>query len=108
MNRTVSTLTAAGAGLGLALATTSAKAFVPLALAAIIGGAAVGGAALGGATTNPYYYPYYPYSTYVAPSPPVAVATAPTVAVGSRVCHFAPRWIDGVRERVRVCHTVVP
>jgi hypothetical protein len=101
MNKAVSTLTAATAGLGLAVASTSAKAFVPLALAGIIGGAALGGAVLGGAATNSYYTP-----TYVAPAAPVVVT--PGVTVGSTSCHFAHRWINGVRERVQVCHTVAP
>jgi len=113
MNRAKSTLTAATAGLGLAaLASTSAKAFVPLVAAAIIGGAALGGVALGSAATNSYYYPYgYPT---VATTAPVAVAPAPTVVaepsvtVNTTSCYFTHRWIDGVRHRVRICNTVAP
>jgi hypothetical protein len=95
MNKTASILTAATAGLGLAVASTSAKAFVPRVLGAIIGGAALGGVVLGNAATNSYY----------APTAPVV---EPGVTVGSTSCHFAHRWVDGVRERVRVCHTVAP
>jgi hypothetical protein len=83
-----------------AVASASAKAFVPLMLAAIIGGAAVGGTVLGSAATNSYYNP-----TYVAP---VAVVPEPSVTVGSTICHFAHRWVNGVRERMQVCHTVSP
>jgi hypothetical protein len=101
MNKTVSKLTAATAGLGLVVASTSAKAFVPIVLAGIIGGAALGGIVLGSAATNSYS------PTYVAPAP-VAVASEPSVIVGSTSCHFTHRWVDGVRERVRVCHTIAP
>ena len=98
MNKALSTLTAAGgAGLGLALASTSAKAFVPLVLGAIIGGSVLGGAVLGSAASNANNYP-----TVVTPVAPT-VASEPEVTVNSTTCHFAHRWISGVRHRVRVC-----
>jgi hypothetical protein len=97
MNKTLSTLTAAGAGVGLALASTSAKAFVPVVLAAIIGGSVLGGAALGTAASNANNYPIV--GTPVAP----AVASEPAVSVNSTTCHFTHRWVNGVRRRVRIC-----
>jgi hypothetical protein len=98
MNKALSTLTVAGgAGLGLALASTSAKAFVPLVLGAIIGGSVLGGAVLGSAASNANNYP-----TVVTPVAPT-VASEPAVTVNSKTCHFAHRWINGVRHRVRVC-----
>ncbi len=98
MNKALSTLTAAGgAGLGLALASTSAKAFVPLVLGAIIGGSVLGGAVLGSAASNANNYP-----TVVTPVAPT-VASEPSVTVNSTTCHFVHRWVNGARHRVRVC-----
>jgi hypothetical protein len=93
MNKALSTVTAAAAGVGLALASTSAKAFVPVVLAAIIGGSVLGGAVLGGAASNANN------GTSVAPT----VASEPAVTVNSTTCYFTHRWINGVRHRVRVC-----
>ena len=56
MNRakTVSTLTAATAGVGVMVGLPSAAhAFVPIVLAAIVGGSVLGGAVIGNAITNP-------------------------------------------------------
>lgn len=97
MNKAISSLTAASAGVGLALASTSAKAFVPLVLGAIIGGSVLGGAALGTAASNANNPP-----TVVTPVAPT-VASEPAVTVNSTTCHFAHRWINGERRRVRVC-----
>ena len=95
MNRSLSTLSATGAGLGLVLATTSAKAFVPVVLGAIIGGSVLGGAVIGSAVANNA-------PTAVTPVAPT-VASAPAVTVNSTTCYFTHRWVDGVRQRVRVC-----
>jgi hypothetical protein len=92
--KALSTLTATGAGVGLALASTSAKAFVPVVLAAIIGGSVLGGAVLGGAASNANNYP-------TAGTP--TVASEPAVTVNSTTCYFTHRWIHGARHRVRVC-----
>lgn len=99
MNRALSTLTAATAGMGLTVAATSAKAFViaPAVAAAALAGGIFGGAVLGSAATSSAYN--YPYRT------PVVVAPGPSVTVNSTTCHFAHRWINGVRTRVRVCRT---
>lgn len=97
MNRALSTLSATGVGLGLALATTSAKAFVPVVLGAIIGGSVLGGAVIGSAVANSNRYP-----TVVTPVAPT-VAEGPAVTVNSTTCYFTHRWVDGVRRRVRVC-----
>jgi hypothetical protein len=101
MNKAISALTAAGgAGVGLALASTSAKAFVPLVLGAIIGGSVLGGAALGTAATNANNPP-----TVVTPVAPTVVSE-PGVTVNATTCYFTHRWINGVRHRVRVCNPV--
>ena len=68
----------ATAGLGVMVGLSSAAhAFVPIVLAAIVGGSVLGGAVIGGALTNPSY-------TGVARSP--VVAPAPAVTVGSTNC----------------------
>jgi hypothetical protein len=98
MNKALSTLTATGAGVGLALASTSAKAFVPVVLAAIIGGSVLGGAALGTAASNANNVNSYP-TVGVAPTE----TSEPAVTVNSTTCYYTHRWINGVRHRVRVC-----
>ena len=98
MNKALSTLTRTGAGVGLALASTSAKAFVPVVLAAIIGGSVLGGAVLGTAASNANNANSYP-TVGVAPT----VTSEPAVTVNSTTCYFTHRWINGVRHRVRVC-----
>ena len=97
MTRALSTFTAATAGLGLAVASTSAKAFVPVVLAAIIGGSVVGGAVVGTAATHPAY-PYY-------------ATAAPGVTVNSTNCYFTDRLVNPVNQtwvRERVCTTAMP
>ena len=97
MTRALSTLTAATAGVGLAVASTSAKAFVPAVLVAIIGGSVVGGAVLGTAATHPGY-PYYE-------------TAAPGVTVSSTTCYYTDRLVNPVTQtwtRERVCSTPVP
>ena len=80
MRKVLSTLTAATAGLGVVVGLPSAAhAFVPVVLAAIIGGSVLGGAVIGSAITNPAY------TTGVARSP--VVAPAPAVTVGSTTCY---------------------
>jgi hypothetical protein len=106
MNKAVSTLTAATAGVGLAVASTSAKAFIiaPAIAAAALAGGVFGGAALGSAATG-YPYGYYSngYWYPTAYSAPTVVETAPAVTVNSTTCFIRHRWIDGVRQPVRVC-----
>jgi len=94
MRKALATATASTAGVGLLLASTSAKAFVPLVLGAIIGGSVLGGAVLGGAANN----------AAVAP-PPAVVAPAPGVTVGSTRCYLTHGWVGNVWRPVRVCDT---
>jgi hypothetical protein len=96
MRKALATATAPTAGVGLLLASTSAKAFVPLVLGAIIGGSVLGGAVLGSAANNAN-------NTVVAPAPTV-VAPAPGVTVGSTTCHFTRAWNGYAWHRVRVCN----
>jgi hypothetical protein len=98
MNKTLSTAIASTAGVGLLLASTSAKAFVPLVLGAIIGGSVLGGAVLGSAASNAAH------NTYVANGRTVVATTAPGVAVGSTTCYFTHAWVGNVRRRVEVCN----
>ena len=98
--RVLSTLTAASAGLGVTLAATSAKAFVPAVLAAIIGGSVLGGAVLGTAANNAATYPYY------ATAAPVAVT--PGVSVNATTCYYTRRINPATGMRERVCRTPVP
>ena len=97
MNKTLTTAIASTAGAGLLLASTSAKAFVPAVLAAIIGGSVLGGAVLGSAANNsPATYP---------------VAVTPGVTVGSTNCYFRDRLANPVTQtwiREQVCTTVAP
>jgi hypothetical protein len=97
MRKVLSTLAAATAGLGVIVGLPSAAhAFVPVVLAAIIGGSVLGGAVIGNAITNP------PYTyTGVARSPVVA----PAVTVGSTTCYYTHRWVGNVWQPVRVCNT---
>lgn len=100
MNRTLSTLTAATAGIGVMVGVpTAAHAFVPVVLAAIIGGSVLGGAVLGGAAINAAN------SDVVAGArTPVAVTPAPGVTVGSTTCYFTHAWVGNVWRRVQVCN----
>jgi hypothetical protein len=96
MNRAkaISTLTAATAGLGVMVGLPSvAHAFVPVVLAAIIGGSVLGGAVIGNAITNP--------PPGVARSPVVA----PAVTVGSTTCYYTSQWVGNAWQPVRVCNT---
>jgi hypothetical protein len=97
MNKTVSTLTAATAGIGVMVGVpTAAHAFVPVVLAAIIGGSVLGGAALGSAASNS--------AANTGNVRTVAAAPAPGVTVGSTTCYFTRAW-DGVAwRRVQVCN----
>jgi hypothetical protein len=98
MNKTLTTTIASTAGLGLLLASTSAKAFVPLVLGAIIGGSVLGGAVLGSAATNASN------NTYVANGRTVVATTAPGVTVGSTTCYFTRQWDGYAWRRVEVCN----
>ena len=96
MRKTLSTLAAATAGLGVMVGLPSAAhAFVPVVLAAIIGGSVLGGAVIGTAITNPTY-------TGVARSP--VVAPAPAVTVGSTTCYYTRQWVGNAWQPVRVCN----
>jgi hypothetical protein len=97
MKKTLTTLSASAAGVGLLLASTSAKAFVPLVLAAIIGGSVLGGAVLGSAANNAA-------NTDTANGRTVVATTAPRVTVGSTTCYFTHAWVGNVWQRVRVCN----
>jgi hypothetical protein len=104
MNRAkaISTLTAATAGLGVMVGLPSvAHAFVPVVLAAIIGGSVLGGAVIGNAITNPPPYTYT--NTGVARGP--LVAPAPAVTVGSTTCYYTNAWEGNMWRRVQVCNT---
>jgi hypothetical protein len=98
MNKAVSTLAAAGAGLGVVVGVpTTAHAFVPVVLGAIIAGSVLGGAVLGTAAANNA-------NTVVAPPGPAVVAPAPGVTVGSTTCYFTRAPVNGVWRRVQVCN----
>jgi hypothetical protein len=99
MRKALATATASTAGVGLLLASTSAKAFVPLVLGAIIGGSVLGGAVLGSAANNAANS-----DVVTGARTPVAVATAPGVTVGSTTCYFTHAWVGNVWQRVRVCN----
>ena len=97
MRKTLSTLTAATGGLGVIVGLPSAAhAFVPVVLAAIIGGSVLGGAVIGNAITTPTYY------TGVARSP--VVAPAPAVTVGSTTCYYTSQWNGAAWQPVRICN----
>jgi hypothetical protein len=98
MNKTLSTLTASTVGVGLVLASTSAKAFVPVVLAAIIGGSVLGGAVLGNAANNAANS-----DVVTGVRTPVAVAPEPGVTVGSTTCYFTHAWVGNAWQRVQVC-----
>jgi hypothetical protein len=99
MNKTSTTAIASTAGVGLLLASTSAKAFVPLVLAAIIEGSVLGGAVLGSAANNAANN-----NAYVANGRTVVATNAPGVTVGSTTCYFT-RARDGYAwRRVQVCN----
>ena len=94
MRKALTTATASTAGIGLLLASTSAKAFVPLVLGAIIGGSVLGGAVLGSAANNAAY----------APAPAVGVARGPAVTVNGTTCYFTNAWNGYAWRRVQVCN----
>ena len=97
MNRSLSTLTAAGAGVGLALASTSAKAFfiAPALFAGLLAGGVLGGAALGSAASN----------ANAGNVRTLVAVPAPAVTVGSTTCYFTHAWVGNVWQRVQVCNT---
>jgi hypothetical protein len=95
MRKALTTSIASTAGVGLLLASTSAKAFVPLVLGAIIGGSVLGGAVLGSAAVN---------NNYTANGRTVVATTAPGVTVGSTTCYFTREWNGYAWQRVRVCN----
>ena len=98
MRKALTTSIASTAGVGLLLASTSAKAFVPVVLAAIIGGSVLGGAVLGSAANNAAN------NAYTANGRTVVATGAPGVTVGSTTCYFTRAW-DGVAwRRVQVCN----
>jgi non-ribosomal peptide synthetase component F len=99
MNKALTTATASTAGVGLLLASTSAKAFVPLVLGAIIGGSVLGGAVLGSAANNAANN-----DVVVAARSPTVVAPAPGVTVGSTTCYFTRAWNGYAWRRVQVCN----
>jgi hypothetical protein len=96
MNRSLTTLTAAGAGVGLALASTSAKAFfiAPALFAGLLAGGVLTGAVLSNAS-----------NTYPGNARAVVVAPAPAVTVGSTTCHYTHEWVGNTWQPVRVCNT---
>lgn len=98
MNKTLTTAIASTAGMGLLLASTSAKAFVPLVLGAIIGGSVLGGAVLGSAANNAAN------NAYVANGRTVAATNGPGVTVGSTTCYFTRAWDGYAWRRVQVCN----
>ena len=94
MRKALTTATASTAGIGLLLASTSAKAFVPLVLGAIIGGSVLGGAVLGTAAVN---------SASNTGNVRTVVATpAPGVTVGSTTCYFTRQWNGYAWQSVQV------
>jgi hypothetical protein len=99
MRKALATATASTVGMGLLLASTSAKAFVPLVLGAIIGGSVLGGAVLGSAANNAANN-----DVIVGARSPAVVAPAPGVTVGSTTCYFTHAWVDNVWQRVQVCN----
>ena len=95
MRKVLSTLAAATAGLGVIVGLPSAAhAFVPVVLAAIIGGSVLGGAVIGNAITTPTY-------TYTG----VARSPAPAVTVGSTTCYYQNAWVGNAWQPVRVCNS---
>jgi hypothetical protein len=97
MRKALSTLTAATAGVGVMVGLpAAAHAFVPVVLAAIIGGSVLGGAVIGNAITTPTY------TTGVVRGP--AVAPAPAVTVGSTTCYYTRQWVGNAWQPVRVCN----
>jgi hypothetical protein len=100
MNKTISTLTAATAGVGVMVGVpTAAHAFVPVVLAAIIGGSVLGGAVLGSAANNAANN-----DVVVGARSPTVVALAPGVSVGSANCYFTRAWNGYAWQRVQVCN----
>jgi hypothetical protein len=73
----------------------AAHAFVPVVLAAIIGGSVLGGAVLGTAAVN---------NANSGNVRTVAAAPAPGVTVGSTTCYFTHAWVGNVWQRVQVCN----
>jgi hypothetical protein len=99
MNKTVSRLTAATAGIGVMVGLSSAAhAFVPVVLAAIIGGSVLGGAVIGSAAMNSAN------TVNTGNVRTVAVTPAPGVTVGSATCYFTHAWVNNTWQRVQVCN----
>jgi len=99
MRRALTALTASTLGMGVVLAATSAKAFVPVVLAAIIAGSVLGGAALGTAANNAANN-----DVVAGARSPAVVAPGPGVTVGSTSCYFTHAWVGHVWQRVQVCN----
>jgi hypothetical protein len=98
MRKALTTAIASTAGMGLLLASTAAHAFVPVVLAAIIGGSVLGGAVLGTAAVNNA-------NTATTGNVRTVVATpAPAVTVGSTTCYFTHAWVGNAWRRVQVCN----
>lgn len=95
MRKALTTSIASTAGVGLLLASTSAKAFVPVVLAAIIGGSVLGGAVLGTAAVN---------NANTGNVRAVVATPAPGVTVGSTTCYFTHAWVGNTWQRVQVCN----
>jgi hypothetical protein len=96
MKKTLSALTAATAGIGVMVGVpTAAHAFVPVVLAAIIGGSVLGGAVLGTAAVN---------NANTGNVRTVVATPAPGVTVGSTTCYFTRAWDGAAWRRVRVCN----
>jgi hypothetical protein len=100
MRKALITAIASTAGMGLLLASTAAHAFVPVVLAAIIGGSVLGGAVLGSAANNAANTS----AVGVARSPAVVATPAPAVTVGSTTCYFTHAWVGNAWRRVQVCN----
>jgi hypothetical protein len=96
MNKALTTLTAATAGIGVMVGVPSAAhAFVPVVLAAIIGGSVLGGAVLGTAAVN---------NADTGNVRTVVATPAPGVTVGSTTCYFTRAWDGATWRRVQVCN----
>ena len=100
MRKVLTGLTAATAGVGFMVGVPSAAhAFVPVVLAAIIGGSVLGGAVIGGSIANANNAAN---PAVVAPAP--VAAPSPGVTVGSTTCYFTHAWVGNAYRRVRVCN----
>lgn len=99
MRKALTTSIASTVGVGVLLAATSAKAFVPVVLAAIIAGSVLGGAAIGTAVNNAANN-----DVVVGARSPAVVAPGPGVTVGSTNCYFTHAWVGNAWQRVQVCN----